>query len=81
MTSNEQKSVQDVMEELSNEHYLGNIKAIAVVTINEHGEPELRMGMNTMFVYSMNMGFDLMKQNLLNDIIHNASGPINKKDI
>ena len=64
-----EKKVHEVMEELSQAHYLGNIKSIAVVTINKENEPELRIALTTGNAYSLNTGYDLMKHHLLNKLM------------
>lgn len=71
-----EKKVHEVMEELSNAHYMGNIKSIAVVTINKEGEPELRLALTTGTAYSMNTGYDLMKHHLLNRLMTDGSKDI-----
>lgn len=73
-----EKKVHEVMEELSQAHYMGNIKSIAVVTINKENEPELRIALTTGNAYSMNTGYDLMKHHLLNKLM--ADGAKSIKD-
>ena len=76
-----QKKVHEVMEELSQAHYLGNIKSIAVVTINKDNKPELRIALNTGNAYSMNTGYDLMKHHLLTKLMQDGSKDINGSEI
>jgi len=71
-----EKKVHEVMEELSQAHYLGNIKSIAVVTINKENEPELRIALTTGNAYSLNTGYDLMKHHLLNRLMADGSKDI-----
>lgn len=71
-----EKKVHEVMEELSQAHYLGNIKSIAVVTINKENEPELRIALTTGNSYSLNTGYDLMKHHLLNKLLTDGAKSI-----
>lgn len=75
-----EKKVHEVMEELSNAHYMGNIKSIAVVTINKENEPELRIALTTGNAYSMNTGYDLMKHHLLNKLMADGAKSIKDDD-
>jgi hypothetical protein len=79
--NSEQKSVQDVMERISQEHYLGNISCIVTVIVNKNGELEMHMGLAKTHIYSLISGLEILKQNLINDLINNASKPIDKRDI
>lgn len=78
---NEKEGVDDLMSELATEHYLGEVQSICVVTIDKMGEPQLRMSLNRKFIYPLIVGMDLMKQNLMKDIIENAASTPKKRDI
>ena len=79
--SHEEKKVHEVMEELSQAHYLNDIKSIAVVTINSEGEPELRIALSPGHAYSMNTAYDLLKHYLITKLMEDGNKDIKRRDI
>lgn len=75
------RTVHDVMEELTNQHYLGGISSIVSVTINSHNELELRLALNRANTYALISGLELLKQKLVNDLIENAAVAPRRRDI
>lgn len=72
MTTNHSK-IHEVLQELAEAHYMGNIKSIAVVTINHNNEPELRIAITPGYMYSISTGLDLLRLDLLNKIMRDQS--------
>lgn len=67
------KDVDEVLEGLANAKYLNNILSIAVVTINKKGEPEIRLAISPGYMYAVNAGYDLLKQNLISKLMSDGS--------
>lgn len=73
--------VHEVMDELSQAHYLGDIKSIVVVTVNKNGEAELRLSIAPNTIYPLIVGVRLLELDMLNTLMSKGGKDIKRKDI
>lgn len=76
------ENVNDVLERLSNEHYLNNILAIACVTVRkDDGEIEMQIGMPFGTAYRVLAALEILKANIIRQIMDDAEIPPKERDI
>lgn len=67
--------IADIVKQTVLAHDDGNIQAIAVVFVNQDGEPEIHYAVTNTFAYGVNFGLDIIKAGILSDVLRNASKP------
>lgn len=67
--------ISDIVKQTVLAHADQNIKAIAVVFVNQDGEPEIHYAVTNTFAYGVNFGLDIIKAGILSDVLRNASKP------
>lgn len=67
--------INDIVKQTVLAHADDNIKAIAVVFVNNEGEPEIHYAVSNTFAYSVNFGLDIIKAGILSDVLRHASKP------
>ena len=64
--------IDDIIRQLVLAHADNDIQAIAVVTINYKGEPEIKYVVNHPNAYGINFGLDAIKAHLVLNVVNNA---------
>lgn len=67
------KQVQEVITELVEANYVGDISGLAVAFVNGLGEIEIKVGFTQEHVYKIIAAIDVLKFELLQDIVKNAA--------
>lgn len=66
------QSVDDIIRQLVLAHADGELQAIAVVMVNNEGEPEIKYAINHGCAYAISFGCDIIKAGIIGDVIRNA---------
>jgi len=66
------KPVQEVISDLVQANYIGDVQGLAVVFINKDGQVEINIGFHNKFAYTIISGLEILKFRMLTDIIDNA---------
>lgn len=67
--------IEDIVKQLVLANADDKVKALAVVFMNEEGEPEIHYAVTNTFAYGVNFGLDIIKAGILSDVLRNASKP------
>lgn len=71
-------SVKDVLKQISLAEFDGEIKSIAVVAINQNGEPEIQVAIASGTMYPTITALEILKLRLIDKLI--SDGGIEVKD-
>lgn len=73
-------SIDSIIKQLVLAHADNEMKAIAVVTVNQNGEPIIQYAVSHMDTYAVSFGLDIIKAGLMSDALNNASKPNEQKE-
>lgn len=72
--------VDEIIKRMALANHDGDIKAIAVIIINADNQPEIEMSFGGNHAFTMNMGCDLLKHNIIVKLLSDGQIPPKERE-
>ncbi len=72
--------VDEIIKRMALANHDGDIKGIAVIIVNAENQPEIEMSFGDQMAFTMNMGCDLLKHNIIKKLINEGMIPPKERE-